>query len=243
MGAQVTAVSSATAPRTAAARASAQRAAKRRPDWLIPALLIGLSLVPSIAGAARLYQLASGAPVTAANARFFAQPLPVVLHILAAVPFGILGALQFSRKLRSGGSRWHRYVGRVLAPAGLVVAITGLWMAHNYPWPAGDGLSVYVERLVFGTAMTASILLALSAVRRRDFTAHGDWMTRAYALGLGAGTQVFTHLPWFLYLGTPGETGRTIAMGAGWVINMFVAEWSIRRHHPARVAMLAAAAR
>lgn len=237
MGAQVTAAIPATA------RPVPRRASQRRPDWLVPALLIGLSLVPSIAGTARLYQLTSGAPVTAANARFFAQPLPVVLHILAVIPFSILGALQFSRTLRSGGSKWHRRMGKPLAISGLVAALTGLWMAHYYPWPAGDGVGVYVERLVFGTAMTASILLALSAVRRRDFTAHGDWMTRAYALGLGAGTQVFTHLPWFLYLGTPGETGRTIAMGAGWVINMFVAEWSIRRHHPARVAMLAAAAR
>jgi hypothetical protein len=46
--------------------------------------------------------------------------------------------------------------------------------------------------------MAASIVLALVAVRRRDFASHGAWMIRGYAIGLGAGTQVLTHLPWFV---------------------------------------------
>jgi hypothetical protein len=54
-------------------------------------------------------------------------------------------------------------------------------------------------------------------------------MTRAYAIGLGAGTQVLTHLPWFLLVGKPDETPRAFMMGAGWVINLAVAEWIIRR--------------
>lgn len=54
-------------------------------------------------------------------------------------------------------------------------------------------------------------------------------MTRAYAIGLGAGTQVFTHLPWFLmYREMPGEAPRAFLMGAGWVINVLVAEVVIR---------------
>lgn len=54
-------------------------------------------------------------------------------------------------------------------------------------------------------------------------------MTRAYAIGLGAGTQALTHLPWFLFVGSkPGELPRGLLMGAGWVINITVAEWIIR---------------
>ena len=125
---------------------------------------------------------------------------------------------------------WHRAVGRVLAPCGLVVALTGLWMAQCYPWPAGDGWAVYLERVVFGSAMVVTLVLALDAVRRRHFAAHGAWMTRAYAIGLGAGPQVFTHLPWALFVGgKPGELPRAVMMGAGWGINVIVAEWIIRR--------------
>ena len=47
-------------------------------------MLIVLSLVPATFGTIRLAQLAGGAEVTAANARFFVQPVPVVLHKGAA---------------------------------------------------------------------------------------------------------------------------------------------------------------
>jgi uncharacterized membrane protein len=201
----------------------------RRADWLVPASLILLSLVPAIFGGVRLTELARGAEITAANARFFAAPLPVVLHILAVIPYSVVGAFQFPAGFRRRHRRWHRASGRVLAGLGLVAALTGLWMAHFYPWPEGDGGALYVTRLVVGSAMVLSIVLALAAVRRRDFTAHGAWMTRAYALGVGAGTQVITHLPWAVFVGKPGELSRAILMGAGWAINIIAAEWIIRR--------------
>jgi uncharacterized membrane protein len=201
---------------------------RRRSDWLVPALLILLSLVPAIAGTARLTQLARGA-ATPESARFFAQPLPVILHILSVIPYTMVGAFQFSAEFRRRHRPWHRMAGRVLGVCGLVAALSGLWMAQFYPWPAGDGIGVYVERLVFGTAMVVSMVLGLDAVRRRDIAAHGAWMIRAYAIGLGAGTQVLTHLPWFVFVGKPGESARTVLMGAGWVINVIVAEWCIRR--------------
>ena len=204
-------------------------ASRSRSDWAIPAALILLSLVPAIAGTARLAGLATDAPITKENARFFAQPLPVVLHILAVIPFSIVGAFQFSRGFRRRHRAWHRAAGKVLAMCGLVAASSGLWMAHFYPWSQGDGVGVYVERLVFGSAMIISIALSLDAVRRRDFVSHGAWMTRGYAIGMGAGTQALTHLPWFIFVGKPGESARTFLMGLAWVINVVVAEWVIRR--------------
>ena len=198
----------------------------RRSDWLVPALLILLSLVPAVAGTARLAQLVGGAE-TAENARFFAQPIPVVLHVLVVIPYSILGALQFSPGFRRRRRAWHRGAGRLLGAFGLVAALTGLSMAHFYPWPEGDGTGVYLFRLVFGTAMAVSIVLGIDAVRRRNFVSHGAWMMRGYAIGLGAGTQVLTHLPWFILVGKPGELARGILMGAGWVINVAVAEWII----------------
>lgn len=212
--------------------------ASRRWDWLVPTLLILLSLVPAIAGTARLAQLAGDGEVTAANARFFDQPIPVALHILVVVPYSIVGAFQFSPGFRRRNRPWHRAAGRVIGVFGLLAAVTGLWMAHFYPWPQGDGVGVYVERLIFGTAMLVAIILGLDAVRRREFKTHGVWMIRAYAIGMGAGTQTLTHLPWFILMDTrPGETGRTVMMGAGWVINVIVAEWIIRKGERRSVAM------
>lgn len=210
-------------------------------DWLIPGALVALSMVPAVAGTVRLAQLAGGADITPENARFFAAPLPVVLHIPAVIVYSIMGAFQFSPGFRRRQRGWHRAAGRILVPCGLVAALSGLWMAHFYPWPQGDGQLVYVERLVFGSAMVLSIGLGLYAIRRRDFASHGVWMTRAYAIGLGAGTQVLTHLPWFLLVdGKPGELPRGLMMGAGWIINVVVAEWIIR-NRMARPRMVLAA--
>lgn len=205
---------------------------KKKPTWkawLVPAALILLSAIPAIAGTARLAELTSGAEITPNNARFFASPLPVVLHIISVMMYSIVGAFQFSTPLRRWRTRWHRIAGWLLVPSGLTAALSGLWMAQFYPWPAGDGVLLYWQRLFFGSAMVLSILLGVVAVRRRDFAQHGAWMVRAYAIGLGAGTQVFTHIPWFLFgsSDTPDELSRAVMMGAGWVINWAVAEWII----------------
>jgi uncharacterized membrane protein len=213
-----------------------------RSDWLIPAALVAFSVVPALGGAARMGQLVGGAAVTAENARFFHAPLPILLHIPFAVLYSMLGAFQFSAGLRRRYRRWHRLSGRVLIPTGFAVAVSGLWMTITYPFAPNDGAMVYAERLVFGTAMLLSLIFGVRAIVRRDFTAHGAWMTRAYAIGLGAGTQVFTHLPWFIFVNLkPGHLPRGIMMGAGWVINAIVAEWIVRRGKspPARALVVA----
>jgi uncharacterized membrane protein len=200
--------------------------------WLVPTLLITLTAVPVLAGAVRTVELTGGAEVTPENARFFADPVPVLLHIVGASLFCVLGAFQFVPRLRRRGRGWHRAAGRLLVPAGLVAALSGLWMTLSYPQPAGDGDLLTGFRLLFGSAMAVCIVLGFAAVLRRDFVRHRAWMIRGYAIGQGAGTQALTHLPWILFLGTPGETGRGLLSAAGWVINLAVAEWIIRRRRP-----------
>ncbi len=41
-----------------------------------------------------------------------------MLHILAVIPYSIVGALQFSSGLRRRGRSWYRAAGRVLAVLG-----------------------------------------------------------------------------------------------------------------------------
>jgi hypothetical protein len=92
--------------------------------------------------------------------------------------------------------------------------------------PGGDLL--WGIRLLVGSAMAASIVLGFAAIRRRDIPAHRAWMMRAYALGLGAGTQAFTEGIGEALFGTT-DLSKAISLGSGWVINAVVAEWVIRR--------------
>jgi uncharacterized membrane protein len=186
-----------------------------------------LSAVPLVSGAVRLKELSGGAEITPANARFFASPLPVVLHIVGAFAYSLLGAVQFVKRLQ--WRRWHRIAGRFLAPLGLVVGLSGLWMTLFYALPPSDGKLLCVLRLLFGSGMVASIVLGYAAIRRRDVARHRAWMARAYAIGLGAGTQVLTLAVGELIVGAPDVFGRALLMGAAWSINLAVAEFSIRR--------------
>jgi uncharacterized membrane protein len=201
-------------------------------QWLPPVGLIVLSLIPVLAGAVRLTELMGGPEITANNARFVGSPIPVTVHIVSVTLYSLLGALQFVPSLRRGKPNWHRIAGRILVPAGVLVALSGLWMNFFYARPPGDGESLVIVRLIVGSAMLASIVLAVLAIRRRDFTSHGAWMTRGYAIALGAGTQTLTMLPWVAIFGPIGaadELPRTVLMTAAWVINLGVAEYVIRR--------------
>jgi uncharacterized membrane protein len=200
-------------------------------DWQIPAALIVLTLVPFAAGMARLFSLAVGAEITPDNARFFAVPLPVVLHIISAMLFCILGAFQFAPGFRRRRPGWHRIAGRLLVVSGLVAGLSGLWMTQFYPLHGQQlqGNLLYIVRLLVGAGMIVSIALSWAAIMRRDITQHRAWMIRGYAIGQGAGTQVLTMLPWALIFGAPSELNRDILMSAAWVINLAVAEWIIRR--------------
>lgn len=204
-------------------------ARKTRTPWWVPAGLILLSVIPLTFGAIRINQLISGAEITPANARFFASPSPVVIHIISSAIYALLGAFQFVSRLWQRGIKWHRWVGRLLLPFGLLVGFSGLWMTLFYPYPEGASDLLYVLRLFFGSGMVLSIILGFISIRKRDVKQHQAWMTRAFAIGMGAGTQVLTGMIGALLLGKPNEFENALLMGAAWVINLAVAEWSIRK--------------
>jgi uncharacterized membrane protein YozB (DUF420 family) len=203
-----------------------------------------LSAGPTLTGVVRLAGLAVGRDMLADHARLAAQPIPLVLHIASATAFALLGAWQFSTTLRR--RPWHRTVGRALAPFGIVAAISGMWLAIASP-PAEPGATVLSGlRVASGAAMVAFIAVGLVALSRRDFAAHGAWMTRAYAVGVSAGTQFFLALPYAVLVDerSPSISAPLLGLlGVGWAINLAVAEWSLRRRSAARSVVNALEAR
>jgi uncharacterized membrane protein len=201
---------------------------RRRPDWWIPASLLALTFIPVAAGVFRVAELATG-EADATNQRFFDMPVPVLVHVLGACTFCVLGAFQFMPSFRRRRPGWHRWSGRVLVPAGLAAALSGLWMAVFYDLPAHDNTALMWIRLFFGTLMVAGLVLGLAAILRRDVRTHQRWMARAYAVAQGAGTQALVLGPMVLFVDQPGGTLKASGMAAAWVINVAVAEWLVRR--------------
>ncbi|WP_243061053.1 DUF2306 domain-containing protein [Nocardioides sp. SR21] len=195
---------------------------------LVPVGLVALSVVPLTAGTLRLVQLAGGPDLMPADERFAGFPVALVAHIVGAAVYALVGVLQFVPRLRRHHITWHRRAGRIQAATGLLVAGSALWLTLFYPPQPGTGDLLFVFRLLVGTAMAAALVLGFRAARNRDIPAHRAWMVRAYALGLGAGTQVFTEGFGGAAFGT-GEVAGDLAKAAGWAINITVAEWVIRR--------------
>lgn len=201
---------------------------RRRREWWIPTGLIALTLIPVLAGSMRLAELAGG-EANPDNQRFFDAPAPVVVHIVAATVFCVLGAFQFVPSLRRRRPWWHRGSGRIVMVAGVAAALSGLWMTVFYDLPEHDNGLLLVIRLGFGTLMGAGIVIAYVAIRARDVRRHQLWIARAYAVGQGAGTQALVLGPMLLVLGEVGPYDKAVGMLAGWVINLVAADWLVRR--------------
>jgi uncharacterized membrane protein len=217
---------------------SAPPAARDRLAWRVPLALLTLGVVPVIAGALRLVELSGGASAMPSDVRYDASPLPLVVHIVSATVFAVFGALQFSPSIRRRHPGWHRQAGRVLVVAGVGMALSALWLNQFFPRAEATREVLYPLRLAFGVALVVTIVLGFRAARRHDIARHRAWMTRSYAIGLVAGTQAFTLGVGHALFGT-GDLTTALLMGTAWVINLAVAERSIRRGSPRRGATAA----
>ena len=202
-----------------------RRARRRGAGWLLQAGLITFGLIPILANALRRVALAAGA-AESSTGDGGGMPLPVVLHVVGATVFVVLGALQFSAGFRRHRRSWHRIAGRVAILAALLAAGSGLWLA--FATLSDYSPLLFLFRLLAAAGMALCIVLGFRAIRQRRLSQHRAWMIRAFAFGLGAATQVFT-----LGFGEEifGRSDLSIALlnGAGWAINLIVAEWIIRR--------------
>lgn len=200
----------------------------KRSELTWPVVFVVLSVMPALGGIARLHSLS--VPETVDNARFIAAPLPVIVHIVTATLYAMLGAFQFSAGLRRRWPAWHRRAGVVLTLCGLVTGLTGMWMAVGLDIPQRmQGPILMGVRLVVGAVTVAALVLAWVSIVRRDIPAHEAWMIRAYALAQGAATQALLLGPWILISGELVGVPRDLMMTLTWIINAGIAEALIRR--------------
>lgn len=199
-------------------------------DFTVPALLLLFSLIPTLGGLVRLMSVANDTTITPDNARFLAAPTPVIIHVISATLYSLLGAFQFSAGFRLRWPGAHRRAGRVLALSGLLAGATGIWMTAFYAIPPGmQGPILYWVRLAVGTGMVASIVIAWRSILKRQVARHEAFMIRAYALGQGAGMQAVVLGPWMLITGDGFGLTRDLLMTLAWTINLAAAEWIIHR--------------
>lgn len=203
--------------------AAAQRRGRPKSGWPAITGLLLLSTLPVLGGVFRLGEVSAGSGDPSAPA----STVALVAHIVAMTVYCVLGAFQFSPALRTR-RRWHRTAGRILIPAAFLAAVSAVWLAVFFGGHP-DELALAMVRLVFAAAMTVFLVRAVIAITRRDFPAHGAWMTRAYAIAVSGGTQALVFALWTIPLGEVDAFGEAWLVTVAFVINSLVAELLIRR--------------
>jgi len=191
------------------------------------ALLILISLLPIAAGLPRVTELTLGVPVMDASESSANMPLSLIVHILTASVFLILGAIQLLPKSRRGS--WHRYAGRVSVITGAIAAATGLWMTVLLDPSDSAGPLLAPMRAFFSVFWLVAIVLGVMAIRNKDIMRHRVWMLRSFAVGVGTAVQSLLLLPYFFIIGVPSGLPADIIILASWVLCLAVAEASHRR--------------
>lgn len=202
-----------------------------RSEWTLLAALLLYSFIPAVGGLFRIPELLGGPAIMPLNPRAVIDPMPITLHILGSSVFCLAGAMQFLPSLRRHRPALHRTLGRIVAAAGCVSALTGLWMTVSYAFPAAlQGPLLYGARVTLSLAMVAFIAWAVVAIRLRNVAAHRAAMLRAYAIAQGASTQTALFLIAMTFFGTePLGVSRDLMMVAAWAINIGIAEVLIHR--------------
>lgn len=201
--------------------------------WTATVLLLVLALIPTLSGAHRVWLLAHGSAPTAEDARIAARPVPMLLHAIGATLFNALGALQFAPSFTSRHRRAHRAIGWLMAPMGVVGALSGVWMALFHQPPPNSNALTSAIRVVVGTAMAAFIVRSVLDAKRGSIRAHRAWMTRAYAIGCAAGTQALLLGPLLALSPRHSPYAHTAGLALGWLVNIVVAERLLARTTPA----------
>ena len=91
----------------------------------------------------------------------------------------MVGALQFSRRLRQRRPALHRLLGRFYLAGVLLAAPVAVYLAFTHALPImATGTTVQASLWVLTT------LIAVLAARSRSFEVHRQWMMRSYAITL-----------------------------------------------------------
>lgn len=195
-------------------------------DIALPVSLLLLGAIPVGFSAAILIWLATDS-LPEDSARYALAPLAISTHALGGLLFGLLGPLQFAPRIRARWPRVHRICGRAFVAGGGLLSISGLAMLARFPDSATWVLQSGRFLMAFGVGIC--LTLAVLAARARNIPRHRAYMIRGYAIGMAAGTQALVLFPYYILIGEPVGLFADLILLSGWIINITVAEWAVRR--------------
>jgi hypothetical protein len=186
----------------------------KRIGWgIMTFLALGMALVAS-----RYFNLNPNVFFPQQREVYLAHQAGIMAHIVGGVLALSLGPFQFLRPLRTRWPRVHRWLGRFYLLGILLGGTAGLYMAFY----AYAGVAASLGFATLAVLWLATGFMGYRTVRVRNFTTHGDWMIRNFALTFAAVT-LRLWLPLLTMVFGP-ITGYEIVAWLCWIPNLIVAE-------------------
>lgn len=155
------------------------------------------------------------------------------IHIFSSPVIILSGMFQFSRKLLYGFSKIHRTLGKIYVLFVLFVSGPSALVMGFY---ANGTLLTKISFVLLSVLWIVFTLKAWTAVRRRDFNTHGNWMLRSYALTLSAVTlRFYAYLIDVFQLDIAPVQAYELLAWASWVPNLLLAELLVRSGYVRRL--------
>ena len=184
-------------------------------SWLVMTLL-----AVGVAGYAAVSLLIPGARTGFVESLFANTPFAIGLHLGGGAIAIVLGALQFSTKLRTRYLSLHRRLGQIYIVSVVVSGCAGFILAVD----STGGLVSHFGFGVMAIVWVSTALVAWQKVLDRDIAAHRTWMLRSYAVTLAAVT-LRIYLPLSQIAGIPFEEAYPAIAWMCWVPNLIFVEW------------------
>ena len=177
-------------------------------------------LAIGVAGYAAASLLVPGARSGFVEELFVNTPIAIGLHLGGGAIAIVLGALQFSTRLRNRYLAVHRRLGQVYILSVVFSGCAGFLLAVE----STGGIAAHFGFGLMAVVWVSTALVAWQKVLDRDIDAHRAWMLRSYAVTLAAVT-LRVYLPLSQIAGIPFDEAYPAIAWMCWVPNLIIVEW------------------
>lgn len=157
--------------------------------WITVFFLVAIGMMAAVRRAIILSlpptQGTNSNPAAELDYGFAHHPILTFIHIIPGFLFMVLAPLQFVPGIRSRWLEFHRWSGRVVMSAGVVIGVSALLMSFTL---VIGGANETVATVLFAVIFLFALIKAYRHIRRGEIARHREWMIRAFAIGLAIAT-------------------------------------------------------
>jgi uncharacterized membrane protein YozB (DUF420 family) len=147
------------------------------------------------------------------------------IHILLAIISLLTGPLGVIKKIRVKSIKFHRWNGRLYVLSILMNFIPGVYVSFfaTGGWPSTIGF------LILNTLWLGTTLLGYWYIKRQKVIQHRQWIIRSFFLSFANMTIYIIVAIAHYAMNFPYGNAYTIAVWLCWILNLFIAEITIRK--------------